>query len=189
MADPSETTQISRVPAGEDERELLVAIRDLASQVGTLQSELHAFRGQGVRLPEGEGERPGWEEAATPVLRESGAWVRSLDAPSYRRLSIPWLALEIAFLVGVAVLTVVADFDPPVIAGVMALAWVVVALAEWAASRSARRSHALRYGTFSPTPPATGEDPSWLEPPSERTALDLGEPDAGTVVRLPPGAD
>jgi hypothetical protein len=188
MADPSETTQISRVPPGGDEQELLAAIRDLASQVGTLQGELHALRSQEVRLPEGEGERAGWEET-TPSLRESGAWVRSLDAPTYRRLSIPWLALEIAFLVGVAVLAAVADLDPPVIAGVMALAWVVVALAEWAAARSARRSHALRYGVFTPAPPAAAEDPSWLEPPSERTALDVGDPDSGTVVRLPPSAD
>ena len=188
MADPSETTQISRTPAGADDQELLAAIRDLASQVGALQSEMHALRGQGARLPEGEGERPGWDEAR-PAPRESGAWVRSLDSPTYRRLSVPWLALEIAFLVGVAVLAVVADLEGPFIVGVMALAWIVVALAEWAAARAARRSHALMYGTFSPAPPATPEDPSWLEPPSERTSLDVTDGSAGTVVRLPPSSD
>jgi hypothetical protein len=144
------------------------------------------MRSQGARLPDANGERPGWEEA-TPTLREGGAWVRSLDAPTYRRLSVPWLALEIAFLAGVAVLAVVADFEPAVIAGVMALAWAVVALAEWAAARAARRRHALMYGTFTPTRSAPSEDRSWLEPPSERTELDVAAAGGSTVVRLPPG--
>lgn len=190
MADPSETTQVSRLPAGADDQDLLEAVRQLAAQVGGLQGEVHALRSQGLRLPEADGERPGWEEAtAAPTLREGGAWVRSLDAPTYRRLSVPWLALEIAFLVGVAILAIVADLDAAVIAGVMALAWIVVAVAEWAAARSARRRHALAYGRFTRAPAAPAEDPSWLEPPSERTALDVAGTAESTVVRLPPSED
>lgn len=186
MADPSETTRVSRAPAGEDEQELLAAVRALSTQVGSLQAELHALRSQAPQLPSPDGERPGWDEPTT-ALREGGAWVRSLDAPSLRRPSVPWLALEIAFLVAVAVLAAVAGWDAPVIAGVMALAWVVVAVAEWAGARAARRRHALAYGTYAPAPTAPApEDPTWLEPPAERTALDVADGRETAVTRLPP---
>ena len=188
MADPSETTQVSRAAVETDEHELLAAVRSLAVQVGGLQAEVHALRGQ-TPLPAANEERPGWDEPA-PALREGGSWVRSLDAPRYRRLSVPWLALEIAFLVAVAVLAAVAGLDAPVIAAVMVLAWLVVALAEWASARSVRRQRDLAYGAFSPsTPPATlPEDPSWLAPPAERTALDVASDSESTMTRLPPPA-
>ena len=187
MADPSETTQVTRLPAGEKEQELLDAVRDLAAQMRGLQSEVHALRNHASRLPDGD-ERPGWDDPS-PTLRDGGAWVRSLDTPTLRRFSIPWLALEIAFLVAVAVLAVVADLEPLVIAAVMVLAWLVVALAEWATARSTRQRHALAYGTFAPSP-GTPEDPTWLQPPTERTALDVVESGAaGSIVGLPPTAD
>lgn len=190
MADPSETTQVSRAPAEGTDGELLAAVRALATQVGDLRAEVHALRGQAPGLPSPDGERPGWDDPST-ALRESGAWVRSLDAPAQRRLSVPWLAIELAFLVAVAVLAAVAGFDAPVIAGVMVLAWLVVALGEWAAARSARRRAALAYGTWAPAPaPATlPEDPRWLEPPAERTALDVAGDAESTAARLPPPAD
>ena len=189
MADPSETTQVSRASVETDEQELLAAVRSLAVQVGSLQAEVHALRSQTSPLPT-DAERPGWDEPS-PALREGGAWVRSLDAPTYRRLSVPWLALELAFLVAVAVLAAVAGLDAPVIAALMVLAWLVVALAEWASARSARRQRDLAYGTFTPSAPAAAlpEDPSWLEPPAERTALDVAVDSESTMTRLPPPAD
>jgi hypothetical protein len=197
VADPSETTQVARAPADAASGELLTAVQALAAQVGDLKAEVHALRGQAAGgqaagLPSPDGERPGWDDPGT-ALRDSGAWVRSLDAPGYRRLSIPWLAIELAFLVAVAVLAAVAGFDAPVIGGVMVVAWFVVALAEWAAARSARRRAALAYGAWIPAPaqaPAQlPEDPSWLEPPSERTALDVASEHESTLTRLPPPAD
>jgi hypothetical protein len=184
MADPSETTQVSRAPAEPDETELLAAVRALSAQVGGLQAEIHALRGQ-ASLPADDLDRPGWDDASA-TLRDGGAWVRSLDAPSLRRLSVPWLALEIAFLVAVAVLAVVADLGAPVIVALMAVAWGVVALAEWAGARAARQRHTLAYGAPTPATTSLPEDPSWLEPPSERTALDVGGASESTVTRLPP---
>jgi hypothetical protein len=181
MADASETTQVSSPET--DDRELLDAVRALASQVGSLQADVQALRAQTTSLPSGEDDRPGWEDAPAGTLRDGGAWVRSLDAPSYRRLSVPWLLLELLFLVAVAVLAAVAGLDTPVIVGLMLVAWLVVAAAEWASARAAEQRHALAYG-----PPATvratvPDDPSWLEPPSERTSVDLGQTAA---TRLPP---
>jgi hypothetical protein len=184
MADPSETTQVSRPPA-EEEQELLAAVRSLATQVGSLQAEVHALRSQSPELPTHEEERPGWEDAPAGTLRDGGAWVRSLDAPTYRRLSVPWLLLEILFLVAVAVLAAVSGLDTPVIVGLMLVAWLVVAAAEWASSRAARQRHAMAYGPPATVRAAVPEDPSWLEPPSERTSLDVSE---AAVTRLPPPA-
>jgi hypothetical protein len=190
MADPSETTQVSRAHADDASDGLLAAVQALATQVGDLRAEVHALRGQSGELPSPDGERPGWDDPST-ALREGGAWVRSLDAPTYRRLSVPWLAIELAFLVAVAVLSAVAGFGAPVIAGVMVLAWLVVALAEWTAARSVRRRAALAYGSWAPSPrPATlPEDPSWLEPPAERTSIDVTAEAESAVTRLPPPAD
>jgi hypothetical protein len=190
MADPSETTQISSARADPREQELLAAVRSLSQQVASLQAEVHALRSQTHSLPADDVDRPGWDEPA-PVLREGGAWVRSLDAPTYRRLPVPWLAIELAFLVAVAVLAAVAGFDTPVIAGVMLVSWVVVAAGEWAGARAARRRSALAYGTFTPSAPtATAPaDPSWHEPPAERTALDVASDAESTVRRLPPPAE
>lgn len=185
MADASESTQVSDPPADAENRELLGAVRALATQVGNLQAEVQALRAQSPSLPSDPDDQPGWEDAPAGTLRDGGAWVRSLDAPSYRRLSVPWLLLELLFLVAVAVLAAVAGLDTPVIVGLMLVAWLVVATAEWASARAARQRHAFAYG-----PPATvratvPDDPSWLEPPSERTALDLaGRRDA--AVTLPP---
>lgn len=189
MADPSETTQVSRAPAETDEQELLAAVRALATQVGGLQAELHALRAQPPpSLPASEGERPGWEDVPAGALRDGGAWVRSLDAPSYRRLSVPWLLLELLFLVAVAVLAAVAGFDTPVIVGLMVVAWIVVAAAEWASARAARMRHELAYGSPAAPRAAPPEDPSWLEPPSDRTALDVADDRDTAVTRLPPPA-
>jgi hypothetical protein len=181
MADPSETTQVSRAPTGtEDQAELLGAIRALATQVGGLQAEVQAIRAQSPSLPPGEGERPGWEYAPAGSLRDSGAWVRSLDAPTPRRLAVPWLLLELLFLVAVAVLAAVAGLETPVI---------VVAAAEWASDRAERERRALAYGPPRVVRASPSQDPSWLEPPSERTALDVSDERDTDAPRLPPPAE
>jgi len=188
MADPSETTQVSRASSETEDRELLAAVRALAAQVGELQSEVRALRTQSPSLPADDGDRPGWEDSPTGALRDGGAWVRSLDAPIHRRPSVPWLLLELLFLVAVAVLAAVAGLDTPVIVASMLVAWLVVAAAEWAAARAARQQHVLVYGRPAPVRAAAPEDRSWLEPPSERTALDVADARETAVTRLPPPA-
>ena len=182
MADPSETTQVSREPAREETEELLGAVRSLAVQVGGLQAELHTLRQEARALPGEGGEQSGWDEGR-PAVRESPSWVRSVDSPGARRLAIPWLLLEILFLIAVAVLCAVADLDTPAIAGVMIAAWALVAVAEWATSRASVRNRAVAYTTV-PEPVAT-DDRSWFAGSIEETALDA--PDAqGLATRLPP---
>jgi hypothetical protein len=182
MADPSETTQVSREPALEDPEAVLGAVRSLATQVGGLQAELHALRQESRGLPSENGEQAGWDEGR-PVVRESPSWVRSVDSPRARGLSVPWLLVEIAFLVGVATLAAVAGLDAPVIAGVMIVAWLLVAIAEWAAARVADRERAYAYGAAAP-PPGLPDDPSWFDA-GEDTVFDVSASDR-SATRLPP---
>lgn len=185
MADPSETTQVSREPADPEGEELLAAVRVLATQVSGLQAELQTLRAQTRSLPAQDGERPGWDDRM-PAQRESTGWVRSLDTPTLRRAVVPWLLLEIVFLVTVAVLAAVAGLDAPAVVAVMVGAWLLVALGEWTAARAARRDDAIVYGSLSPGAAALPEDPSWFDPPGERTALEIAGVEESTATRLPP---
>ena len=74
MADPSETTQVSREPS--EQAQLVEAVQALSTQVTSLQDELHALRTEARALPAGEADRHGWDEGAPVVVREGPAWVR-----------------------------------------------------------------------------------------------------------------
>jgi len=183
VADPSETTQVSREPAVDGTDDVLGAVRALATEVGALQSEVTALRHEAHVLPSDDGERPGWDDGR-PVVRESPHWVRSVDSPSSRRVAVPWLLLEILFIVAVAVLAAVAGLDAPAIAGVMLGAWLLVALIEWATARSQVREQALIYGS-TVVQAGLPDDPRWFGAAGSDTALDAAADDRVTT-RLPP---
>ena len=175
MADPSETTQVSHDPSEPKEAELLGAVRALSVQVGGIQAELQSLRSQRRPLPASSADTPGWEDG-TPARRESSTWMRSLEGPGPRAPAIPRVLLEVVFLIAVAVGAALANLQPVVIVVVMALAWLLVVVAEWTAAQAARRhadaSHAPLAGV------AGGifvDDPSWFAPPVERTALEPPE--------------
>ncbi len=183
MADPSETTQVSESPADVETRELLDAVRTLAAQVGSLQADVHALRAEGGALP-AQGDAHGWDER--PVAsQQSPPWVRSLDSPGMRRPGVPWLVLEIAFLVAVAVIAALARLDPVVIVVVMAAAWGLVAAAEWANAREAAKREAslLRSGLAAAV---VRDDASWFGPPVAAPTTVRPVLDDETAARLPP---
>jgi hypothetical protein len=183
LAEPSETKQVSREPTVAAD-ELVSALRSLAAQVGSLQTEVQSLRAESRGLPIGEADRHGWDETA-PIVREGPAWIRSVDSPRPRGLAIPWLLLEVAFLVAIAVLAVVADLDPYAIAGVMAAAWALVAVAEWLAARGERSDRRLVYRAGTPPTMPQPDDTAWFAQNGGDTVLD--EPSAERQpARLPP---
>lgn len=183
MADPSETTQVSREPTTAED-DLVGALRSLAAQVGSLQADVQALRAESRGLPLGEADRHGWDEAA-PIVREGPAWVRSVDSPQPRRLAIPWLLLEVAFLVAVAVLAIVADLEPYAIAAVMVLAWALVATAEWLTARSEQRDRQFVYGVSVPPAVPPLDDRAWFATNGDDTMLDAPYEERPPA-RLPP---
>ena len=185
MANPSETTEISLEPTERD-AELVGAVRALAAQVGSLKDDVQALRAEANALPAGEADRHGWDDTAAPVaVREGPAWIRSVDSPRDRGLAIPWLLLEIVFLVTVAVLCVVAGLDAPVIAGVMGGAWVLVALGEWFAARAHRHRYEYVYGATTPVAASVPDDRSWFDTNGDDTMLDAPSAERPPP-RLPP---
>lgn len=185
MAEPSETTQASLAADDAETSELLGAVRSLSAQVGGLQAELHALRAQVRPLPE-PADAPGWGET-TAVRRESSPWVRTLERPAPRGPAVPRLLIEVAFLAGVALAAAIAELDPIVIVLVMAGAWALVALAEWVATRAARRHAVVAAAPLASSGTFFGEDPSWFASSAQSGAPDANE---DTQTRLPaPSAD
>ncbi|CAN5816929.1 MAG: hypothetical protein H0W35_02580 [Actinobacteria bacterium] len=183
MADPSETTQVSLEPEDSEASELLEAVRGLSAQVGGLQAELNALRSQVRPLPE-LADAPGWGDS-TSARRESSPWVRTLERPGPRSPAVPRLLIEIAFLAGVALAASIAELDPVVIVLVMAGAWVLVALAEWVATRAARRHAIVLAAPLSGAGAFFGEDPSWFGPSARRPAIATEDVDEDTQTGPP----
>ena len=180
MADPSETTRETSAPATIEESELLGAVRALSAQVGGLQAELQALRSEARPLPSGQADVPGWEVDA-PARRDGSAWMRSVASPGARGPAVPRLLLEILFLVAVACLAAVARLDTPLVVAVMAGAWALVALAEWAGERAVRLRDEAAFGRYA----GPGGEPSWFSPHREPTLVGADERAAG---KLPPPA-
>lgn len=169
----------------EPDPELTDVVRELSDQVEALRADVRRLGGPG--LPASE---PGWnDEPGDSAPAPTFAWVSSVGAPVRRRPTVPRLLLEVLFLIGVATAAAIAELDAPVIAGVMAASWALVALIEWAASRAARTRNAIP--SYAPAPPAEARaaDPSWFVPPVEHTLLEPAPDSPTAVTKLPPAPD
>jgi hypothetical protein len=157
----------------EAEADVAAELRALREEVASLRAELGA-RDEPVAADAGGRAPPSFN------------WVSSLEAPARRRLVVPRLLLEGAFLIAVAAVAALAELEPLVIAAVMGGAWLLVALAEWAGSRADRRRDELLYSAPMAAEPVA--DPAWFSPPVEQTMLDGGlAADSETAVaKLPP---
>jgi hypothetical protein len=165
--------------------ELAASVRALSDRIEALQADVRRLGGSG--LPSGE---PGWDgQDEPPATAPSYAWVSSVSAPVRRRPSVPRLLLEILFLAAVAAAAAVAKLDAPVIAGVMAGAWLLVALIEWAAARADLRSQEVPgFASGAPAEPLPA-DPSWFVAPVEQTLVEPAPDSPTAVTRLPPPPD
>jgi hypothetical protein len=162
--------------------ELTRVVRDLADRIEALQADVRRLGGPG--LPSAE---PGWtEEDARPTTTPSYAWVSSIGAPVRRRPAVPRVLLEVLFLAAVATAAALAELDAPVIAGVMAGAWTLVALIEWAASRAEQRRDRIPALALGAPPEPRPADPSWFVPPVEHTLVESAADSPTAVTKLPP---
>lgn len=149
-----------------------------------LREELRRLRSPG---PAPRVDEEGWpDEAPPPLPPPEAAWVAAVPPPVLHPSPLPRLALEAGFLLLVAFLSALADLAPLAIAGVMAVAWILVALAEWSAA-AARHEPAS-----SPSAPALedtqADGSAWDVPPVEPTVVvPPDDSESHTVVaRMPP---
>jgi hypothetical protein len=154
----------------------LEAVEVFRDQAGELRKELRALKAAG------------WTQQPWP------SYGRERVSPGLPE-SLPRFAIEAAFLILVAVVVAVAGFDRLSIVLVMALAWAIVGVVEWAASRerfARTRVPTPQRATAESVPPAPlrivpADSPpaeSWAEP-----ALAQAEPaeEERTVIR--PGTE
>ena len=181
MADPSETTLASRASSEAGPSELLGAVRALSDQVGGLQAELQALRAERHALPPGDIDAPGWDTSA-PTRRDGSPWLRSVASPAVRRPAVPRLFLEIVFLVAVACLLAVARLETALVVAIMAAAWVLVALAEWAADRAERQRTEAAFGRY-----GRPEGP-WAGAPAREAGTEIARGGGEGAAKLPPPA-
>ena len=161
----------------------LEALRPIAAE---LRRELRALRSTGLGSTAELDADDDWP-AGNGAAHEAGAWSGAAPPPPLPKpVVVPRLILEAAFLALAATIAALAELSVLGIVGVMAGAWVIVALSEWAAFEKQRR---WRLDEVAPMVGESGS-PSWYMPPVEQTMLEPPDRSAAhTIVSLPAGED
>jgi hypothetical protein len=164
-------------------------VRELESVASELRAELKALRAERVAPARYENEDwPADAGVSNAAFALSPDWVAAVPPPFARRPAAPRLVVEGAFLLLVAILAGLADLAAPWIVLVMAVAWALVALTEWAAA--AKRSR-WRLDEIAPPAGAGSEEAAdtgpWDMPVVEATVVESGpDPESKTIVaKLP----
>jgi len=164
-------------------------VRELESVASELRAELKAIRAERTAPARYDNEDwPAERGLPNAGLAPSPDWVAAVPPPFSRDPAVPRLALEGALLVLVAVLAGLADLSAAWIVLVMAVAWALVVLTEWAAA--AKRA---RWRLEDIAPPADASEPAadttgpWDMPVVEATVVESGlDPESKTIVaKLP----
>jgi hypothetical protein len=167
-------------------------VRELESVASELRAELHSLRAERAAPQRFEGEDWPVETGLGVPGLPSADWIATVPPPLARGLTVPRLAIEGAFLVLVALLAGLADLDARWIVLVMAVAWALVALAEWAAAakRSRWRLDEIAPAVAVPDPDAAESTGPWDMPVVEATAIESEAPasESKTIVAQLPAA-
>lgn len=155
-------------------------VRELESVAGELRAELRSLRAERAvpRAPLTRWDGEEWPLEPGPSVAGFGPspdWVSAVPAPIVRPLTIPRIALEGVFLLLVALFAGLADLSATWIVIVMAAAWALVAVSEWAAAAKRAR---WRLEAVAPAGEVPGEGANestgpWNIPVIEATAIEL----------------
>ena len=161
-------------------------VRELEAVADELRAELRSLRAERSGPASFDAEH--WP--AEPRANVSPDWVAAVPPPQSRRFAIPRLVVEGVFLLLVALFAGLADLTAMWIVLVMAAAWTLVVLAEWA--EAARRAR-WRLDAIAPPlePDATDRTGPWDMPVVEATVVETGpDPESKTIVtKLPTDPD
>ena len=149
-------------------------VRELESVASELRSELRSLRAERTAPAGFEDEDWPAETGFAGGNLPPASWVAAVPPPLAHNVTVPRLAVEGAFLLLVALLAGLADLGPGWIVLVMAVAWGLVALAEWAAAakRSRWRLDEVAPAVVVPGPDAADSTGPWDMPVVESTAID-----------------
>lgn len=157
-------------------------VRELEAVAGELRAELQSLRAD--RPPPTRVDDEHWP--VEPGAHPSPDWVAAVPSPLARGFTVPRLVLEGAFLLLVALFAGLADLSAEWIVLVMAAAWTLVALSEWAAAAKSAR---WRLGEIAPPVELDAADTTgpWDMPVVQATVVESGaDPESKTIVtKLP----
>ena len=157
-------------------------VRELEAVAGELRAELQSLRAGRSAPTRFDEER--WP--AAPGANPAPDWVAAVPAPLARGFTVPRLALEGAFLLLVGLCAGLADLSATWIVLVMAAAWVLVVLSEWAAAAKRAR---WRLEEIPPPLDADAADTTgpWDMPVVEATVVESApDPESRTIVTALP---
>lgn len=159
-------------------------VRELESVASELRAELHSLRADRSRPARVDDEVWPTEHAGAFA---SPDWVAAVPSPLQRGFTVPRLVLEAAFLLLAGLFAGLADLSTAWIVLVMAAAWSLVALAEWAAAAKRERWHLDEIAPPLGAGEAAETTGPWDMPVVEATVVDAGpDPESKTVVtKLP----
>ena len=163
----------------------VAALRPVAAELREELRELRALRAGLGSTAQFELDDEDWpaENGSDPGR---SAWSVAGPPPLPRPVVVPRLVLEAAFLALAAAVAALAELAPIWIVAVMAGAWLLVALSEWAAWARQRR---WRLDEVAPLLEESGS-PDWYVPPVERTMLEPPDrAESHTMVATLPAAE
>jgi hypothetical protein len=157
-------------------------VRELEAVADELRAELRSLRAERAAPPRLDDEH--WP--VEPRANLSPDWVAAVPPPQLRNFVVPRRVLEGTFLLLVALCLGLADLSTAWIVLVMAVAWALVVLSEWAAAtkRAQWRLEEIPPPLEAETADTTGP---WDMPVVEATVVDAGpDPESKTMVtKLP----
>ncbi|MGH3071365.1 MAG: hypothetical protein ACRDNB_03725 [Gaiellaceae bacterium] len=158
-------------------------VRELEGVASELRAELHSLRSERAQPRSDDEVWPADPRAAFV----SPDWVSAVPSPLQRPVAVPRLALEAAFLLSAGLLAGLADLSTAWIVLVMAVAWSLVALAEWAAAAKRARWRLDEIAPPLGSAEAAETTGPWDMPVVEATVVDAGpDPESKTIVtKLP----
>ncbi len=162
-------------------------VRELESVAAELRAELKAVRAERTAPVRYDDEDwPAERGLSNGGFAPSPDWVAAVPPPYVRDPAVPRLVVEGAFLVLVAVLAGLANLPAAWIVLVMAVAWALVVLTEWAAVTKRSRWRLEEIAPPAPEPAADTTGP-WDMPVVEATVVESGpDPESKTIVaKLP----
>ena len=172
---PTSAEGYERARVEEAFAEFAERVRELETVAADLRAELRTLRADRAAAPPPapvEHERwPGTGYGPSPD------WIAAVPAPLPRAPAIPRIALEAGFLLLVGLLAGLADLSVTRIVLVMAGAWTLVALAEWAAAAKRSRWHLDEVAPARELSEAAASESTgpWDAPIVEATVIDESE--------------
>ena len=159
-------------------------VRELEEIAGELRAELRSLRADRSAPAPARVDDEHWP--AESGTHPSPDWVAAVPPPLARGFTVPRLALEALFLLLVALFAGLANLSTEWIVLVMAAAWTLVVLSEWAAAAKRARWH---LDEIPPPLEAEAADTTgpWDVPIVQATVVESGpDPESKTIVtKLP----